>query len=100
MIVSSPAPLPRGVAVPTVRFYLAFANQPSSHLPKLAQEADAVRSAVDQAADRGLCARLEARHTRELCQVGDLFKMFLGRADDEVGVLHFAGHGSNTSLDF
>jgi hypothetical protein len=86
--------------MPTVQFYLAFANQPSGPLPDLTREANELRRLLGEAAQRGLCAPLMGRHVREFCSLGDLFDMFQGRPEGEVGVLHFAGHGSPTFLDF
>src|SRR4051794_31906580 len=87
--------------MPRVQFYLAFANQLQSPLPELAREARALRGIVRVAAERGLCNPLMDDHLREYCRVDDLFAMFQGRpGEGQVGVLHFAGHGSPTFLDF
>lgn len=74
---------------------LAFANDPGNPIPEVVQESKALQTALEVAAERGLC-ELVVRESLEIPEVFDTFEnpQYSGR----IAVFHYAGHANADSL--
>jgi hypothetical protein len=76
--------------------FLAFANDPHSPIPAVAQEVRSIREALERAQEQGLCD-LEVRESISAQEVFDTFEnpQYRGR----IAVFHYGGHANSEALN-